>query len=680
MDAAAAVSPPSATSAELQELAGELALALQKRAIYPAGHPLLQGAVERLSARAARWTALHGDITLGIAHHQLIIEGVAVPESHRLLRDLAVHFHEHQVAAVGIRAGVDAAEIEDFLAVVATPMSRSARPLGLLEPNERNLWKHLTLYPSTFEKLELVDDGTADDPTQRRSRAAELWLGLARTALAADAADRDVEYEPERVAGAINSRAYEGGYDEAIVGYLMQLVDQLSLSPGPSQEVLSRRISRLVRGLSPDKLKELLEMGGDRAQRDRFVRRSATALSAGAVCDIINAASEASGESISAAMMRLLRKLAVNAESLRQNAPEADRAVRNHVKRLLSDWTLDDPNPEAYSEVLAGISLSPRGHAEDLRRDEPEPERILEISLDSRTVGEDTELALSRLVLRDGLPAVVERLMQLPESATREMLLDKLLNGAMLREQLQAERPDVRSLEHAVRRLRQAALEPLLAALETRNERDTSWLIDLVVLVGPEASAQLGRPFLTANAAMRRALIAVFERWNVWPEEVDLHGLATHHDPLIRRGAVRGLLKSDATRQQGILIGLRDRDERVFSQALSAAMKGASREAMTILMQRAGDLTLTDELRARAVRSVASCPWPEALQWLVRQSVRRHWLMGRMRLRKKNGMMLAAVSGLASQWRSAPEAQVVLLLAGTSKDDEVRRAAAARSA
>ena len=653
----------------------ELALALQKVAIYPAGHPMLKGAVERLHARMLRGLVLRGQISMGIAQHRVIIEGVETDASHTVLRELAAHFHGHHIAAVRILHGVEPHEVEDFLSVVAIPASRTERPLGHLPAAECNRWRHIVLYPNTFDNLELMDEEQGSAGGESQTRAAELWLGLARAALASDVRPADGTYHPEHVAGAINSHKSEGAYDEVIVGYLLQATDELAAASGASSESLGKNLSRTVRALRPETLRRLVEMGGDRAQRMRFVANSADTLLAGAVLDILDAAMSVSGGPISGAMTRLLRKLASSAEAQGAAAPAADSALRQHVKGLLSGWALDDPNPDAYTEVLGNMAQAVGAVRDDHHRDEAEPERILEISLDVETVGVDTEVALSRLVMREGLLAAIERLESAPASATREALLDRILNASLLREQLSAERPDLRVLKHGVARLQGDSVEALVGALETRKG-DLSWLVELFVEAGPAAAPALGAAFEGLKTESQRALLAVFERWNVWPPQVNLPAVARHADPSMRRAALRLLVKHEATREEAILIGLRDPDERIFAQALMAATKVPARGAVGTLMQRALEPTLSEELRVRAVRYVAASKSPEALPWLVGILVRRHWLSGEFRLRARSAVTVAGLAGLALHWRGVREADVVLGLAARSKDEEFRRASA----
>src|SRR5688572_26574844 len=283
MDAAfpATTSVAPAVPAELQELAMELALALHARAMYPPGHPLLRAALEKLCGRIEKGLAHRGDISLGIAHHQVVIEGVATDDKHPLLRAFALHLHQHQIAALRISSGVQPEEVDHFLATLSIPLARAEQPLGLLGPEVLQQWKHVALFPAVFDKLELIDEADSEDGVMQQSRAAQLWLGLARAALSTETDGAD-DYDPARVARAIDSHTRERAYDDVIVGHLLQMSTEMTTAAGPSSRILRERLSTMVRGLRPQTLSRLLEMGGDLVQRKRFVMFSADALSTGA--------------------------------------------------------------------------------------------------------------------------------------------------------------------------------------------------------------------------------------------------------------------------------------------------------------------------------------------------------------------------------------------------------------
>ena len=72
-----------------------------------------------------------------------------------------------------------------------------------------------------------------------------------------------------------------------------------------------------------------------------------------AVLEIVKASADASGQTISHGLVRMLTKLATHAErGTELTRPRADIELREQVGRLLEDWRLEDPNPEAYGRVL----------------------------------------------------------------------------------------------------------------------------------------------------------------------------------------------------------------------------------------------------------------------------------------------------------------------------------------
>lgn len=663
-----------ALPSELSDLVLELALSLHKRAIYPASHPLLRGAVEALHRRACR--ALEGRevVSLGVARHQLIVEGIATDEEHPLIRELAVHLHDHQLAALRFHAGVEREEVDDMLATLAVPASRVDKPLGALGIDALSRWKHIALYPASFERLELVEG--AFDEHDDQSEAQQLWLGLARAALAGDSAGDD-DYDPTRVATAIDSRRGERAYEQVVIGYFLQIASELNNAPAGSRsaERLRSRVSKLIASLSPETLSRLIEMGGDAAQRERFLKQATDTLSAAAVLDLVKASATVTSRTISDAMMRLLGKLARNASAQRPEATVADRLLRSQVREMLEGWTLDDPNPEGYSQLLRGI-----GHIEDRSevdrlRDEAEPERVVEISLECGIVGPATELAISRWVLRDGMAAVLDRLTALPVSSVRETLIDSLVNGALLGEHLLAERADVRVLEHAVIRLRERATEPLLDALEKRGERDALWLADLLLRTGTDGHRILIGTLMRRSAFVQRVILGVLDRADATPDESELEQLTRQDDPLLRREALRLTIKQPATREAGIMRALKDRDEKTVAMALAHAQKERAPAVMAAIRRRVDSSEdLSPDARARAIRIVGASALDDTVRWLADLALTQHWLLRYTKLRKASPESVAAVGALAAHWAGHPDASLAMLLARRSRDPAYRHA------
>ena len=145
-----------ALSRELADFLIELSIGLHKNAIYPPGHPLLEGATSGISRRLEALLANRASLSLGVARQQLIIEGVATEETNPVLRDLAARLHRHHLGAVKFTAGVTGDEVADALATIAVDIGRRARPLGLEGPEVLQRWEHIRLFPLTFAQLHLL--------------------------------------------------------------------------------------------------------------------------------------------------------------------------------------------------------------------------------------------------------------------------------------------------------------------------------------------------------------------------------------------------------------------------------------------------------------------------------------------------------------------------------------------
>jgi hypothetical protein len=234
-------------------------------------------------------------------------------------------------------------------------------------------------------------------------------------------------------------------------------------------------------------------------------------------------------------------------------------------------------------------------------------------------------------------------------------------------------------LELAIDRLGARAAESVLEALDKRPERDAIWLADLLQRAGDEAIWIIGDRIHDMTPATQRVLLGVLDHIGFWPDGVAPIDFARHADASVRREAIRLMLKAPETREQGILHGLRDPDERCCLQALQAAQRDCPPQAARILLKRMSEASLGAEHLLRVTRALASSRSPEVVRWLVEQVLTRHWFFRKPKLRRKSPELLCGLSGLAHHWRNAPDAQVALHLAMSSRDDEIRRAVTVRA-
>ncbi|MBV6520353.1 MAG: hypothetical protein MNPFHGCM_00458 [Gemmatimonadaceae bacterium] len=679
-DTTTASALPTAPVAGRSGLVIALAHALHKRAIYPVSHPLLGAAVQRFVSRAIEGLDRDGPIAIGVAHSQLVIDGVAVDGEQRVLSELASHLHAHQLAGLRLLPGATATELEDLVAILATPADRVDKPLGQLSDDELHRWRHVALLRARFERLGLAED---DSPTAGDEGEHPIWLALALSALDQDELPPDADVSTGAMAARMEAQVQSGDATQArrAANALVQLTEGLAQAAKRNAlaPAMQQRASDLVQALAPETLRRLLTIIGEDT-RARLMTQATDVFNARALIDILAAGAAAGGKLVSDSMIRLFGKLARNSEDRGRHGGRTDAVLRTQVRRQLADWMLDDPNPDRYSELLRdlGQGEAPAIVDGDGEISTIEPERLLEISLEIGALSPSTESAVTLLVERDGLAALLDRLVGYPWSDTREAIIDSLVNGVVLREQLAVERPDMRVLIHAVARLKSRAVDPLLDMLQQRNPEECPWVVDLLVQVGPDALPFLDQRIDSLQPGMQRLLLFVYERLGGWPEKDLLRMLCRHEDASLRREAFRLGVRHASLRNELLVAGARDEDTRILALVIAKAGRACDRRLAAVLMERLEqDERVSDELRARAVRAIATCDGEETLRWLTRRPLTQQWLFRYTKLRKGTLEMYACIAALATRHAHAPSASLALLLARRNRDHGYRRAAAA---
>jgi hypothetical protein len=673
-----------ALSKELSDFLIELSIGLHKNAIYPPGHPLLEGATAGIARRVESLLQDRASLSLGVARQQLVIEGVATDENNPVLRDLAQRLHRHHLGAVKFSRGVDAQEIADALSTVAVDAGRRPKPLGLEGPEILQQWPHVRLFPLTFEQLQLLDEEPegAEQNTDKAemrgggSRAAQLWIGLARAALAAESSDEKLDSaesaDPVVVAKAIEEHKKDAAYDQVVVGYLLQIAEELKTKGGKEAAALQKRISRLVATLQPQTLARLLEMGGDSRQRKKFVIDAAQGMAVDAVVELVQAAASTSGQNISHSLVRMLSKLAVHAdEGSVLTRTNADGALRDQVQQLISGWQLDDPNPDGYRLALEKMSRAAPVFRQSDDALPCEPERLLQMGIEIQILGEPVWRSVDALASRGDLAPVLDTLDAAPEGWMRDALWRHVASADRLYQQLTREPVNVAVVQRLAARMGLGAADALLDALELADDRMAPGYVDMLVALGADVGPLVASRVPGARWGVQRLLLVILGKLPALPDGFAPREFLHHPDPAVRREALRMLIKVPAMRETAIAAALADPDERIVRLALGASMMNCPPAAAKILMARANDPLLSPDLRALGIRALSSNRSPEIVQFLVRRTLGRKWLFRARSLAATTPEMLAALAGIVTHWRDDSSTKTVLALAAKSGDPEI---------
>ena len=683
---------------DLAEALIELSIVLNKFSIYPSSHPSLEPAAGGLLMRFEQLLTERSALSVGVARQQLVIEGVATDPKNPVLKDLAGRLNRRQLGAIAFMPGLEAGELFDFLTVVASEPDHAASPVSVAHDPRTSGWSHVRLYPPMYDRLELVEEdgheATGEDAATRgqRTRAAQLWVGLARAALAIgdlpgpaastvdtaepplhDATD-DVPTDPAAVARAIDEHPRGAAYDQVIVGYMLQIADELRSAGGQEALQLKKRMSRLVSTLDSKTLKGLLEMGGNGLQRRTFVMSAAHGMSIDAVVDLVRAASEAEEQTISHSLLRMLQKLARHADaSGGKRRAIAEQSVRDQVGELLQGWSLKDPNPEAYGKALEAMARSDSLGEGSGPAQTAEPRRLVAMALEVDSLGDPIERAVAELVQPDHLRWLVDTLNGAEPSAAQAEVWRLVATPDALAEALRGEPVDSVVVDALLAQLGERAGDVLLDALSDVAEASTRRLVlDRLTQLGPVA----------ADSAIERLQDP---RWYVQRNMLKLLGdleqpvvgfrpvhLLEHDDARVRREALRVLLRDTEARGPTIVRALADPDDRMVRTALTSALQDCPDGAVTAVVSLAKDGRSQDH-RVLAIRVLGASAVPQGLDVLLGLTEPRQGLF-RLKPPAKTLEYLAALAAL-SRFAADPRARDILQHAAESGDPKVVRAA-----
>jgi hypothetical protein len=643
--------------------------------MYPAGHSHLHDSADRFRRRLNALLETRESVTLGVARNRLVIDSATTDPKNALLRDLAQRLHRHRLASVHLARGATLEEVEGLLNALSRDPQRGDGPVGK-RLDRVGPWSHIRLRQVGFDMLALQNspsEGSEDSDVVH-----DGWVELAQLALASEQAAGAPDTDPLVVAEAIQRKSGEVAYDRVVLGYLARVAEESSGRKGAAEEQLMQRVSKLIASLDHATLRRLLETGADQVERRKFALNASQVLAADAVMEVVEAAAEASHQTISHNLLRLLHKLAHHASRGKTEVrAQAEGALRTNVARLIGDWALEDPNPQGYTAILEGMVR--RSAAENSLlslQGGCQPEIIVQMALELGCVGPAVHAAIEAMLARRDLMQIANLLKAAPRTDASEEIWKYVATPARLNAELAASPLDQDAVGILVTRLGKVAADSLLDCLQSASDRSTraavlKQLLALGPAIGPVALARMP----SAPWFLQRNLLVLFGRMKSWPEGFSPETYARDPDSRIRREAVKLMLESASHQRQGVTLGLGDPDEGIVALTLTAATESCPPQALPLVHQIAMDAKRTSELRVLAIRILARARTPETFRTLLEFAAPRRRWFGK-RYPPKSPELLASIAGLTAHWRDEPVAAAIVADALQHPDPDIRSAAA----
>jgi hypothetical protein len=356
--------------------------------------------------------------------------------------------------------------------------------------------------------------------------------------------------------------------------------------------------------------------------------------------------------------------------------PKADPAIRDVMRRLLDDWSLSDPNPEAYSKALESMSSGRTAAEKPSAKALPtecEPERMVQIAIEVGAMGPQILAAMVDLCKAGRVDVLLDLVERAPSEEAAAPVWEFLQRERILDFLLEQQRVDMPLVARFVKRIGIGTAPTLLSAAAAFEDVKTrTQFYDLLQSLGDQAGAAIAERIAASPPAVQRELLGLLGRLAALPTGFSARSFLESDEALVRREAVRLLFRNPAERDETTMSALSDTDDRVVFAGLTMAQERCPPAGIGLIQQRVDRGELDSQLRTMGIRIVAQQHTPAMLAWLVGYVVTETQWARRLKLRGSTPEMLAALSMIVAHWGNDPAAANAIRLAEQSREPEVR--------
>ncbi len=248
----------------LSEFIYALNIARRQVVAYPAGHPVIASAADKLLSLLPRLLEFRSEITIGIARDTLMVGGQVLDAGNAVYRDLATNLFRSRVASLTVTREVTAEEICRFFEILSHKADQLADLGGLDRVLASSKITGIQAKGVDFDAFHAteVDRVHAPKTSLAESETAVMWKSFVGGLMAGtldpegEARVKDIQIDPSLLAEVMN-KEFDAGkqdmvntYDEAITAFLKQ-ADREQIRGQVCNDTLGR-LGDLVGRLTPE--------------------------------------------------------------------------------------------------------------------------------------------------------------------------------------------------------------------------------------------------------------------------------------------------------------------------------------------------------------------------------------------------------------------------------------------
>jgi hypothetical protein len=438
---------------------------------------------------------------------------------------------------------------------------------------------------------------------------------------------------------------------------------------------LQEKMSRLILKLDPRMLREIVRNVKNSAPPDGSEDYVSTAVS-----ELLKAAEDSALAEPSAELVKLLTKMGIHGGSITDDSPLAPDTSANLgelVRELGGDWDIGSPNPAPYKKALDDLSgRAPKLAKQPIWFEQPEPERLVQMSLELGTVGPPAEKAVAGMLEAGRLNKLISLLEGAPaDSESRDAIWEWVATPEVVLRLLRSVPPDFTTLDRLMPQLDMTSAEPMFDVLsESESVSGSETIIDRIIYLGAGTVALAVERLHDERWQCRRNMLKLLQRVSNPPADFTPIEHLVDPDARVRREAMRLGLAGWVDFEAVIVAALQDDDQQIISLGLEAAQEKCPPTLVPHLITMAHDEKLGSTLRVGAIRALGGSGSADALPALLRLTwVRKLFFI--KGLGDKSSEVLEALAAIAGTWSEDPRTRKVLNAARKSKDAQVRAVA-----
>lgn len=671
--------------ADLREFLVRLGKAVQRHGLYPRDHPALEPIVQDLLEGLDWVLSSRERISVGVSPESLVHEDGESDPDHPVLSSLADRLHAHHVSRLTFRPGLGHDELSEFLGEAARTPESSEEALGIRR-EVTEAWPHVVVEPVHYEGLAMVEETMATDEADMEfeGESEDLWLGLARSALAEEAMEElEASETPsmETMVAALSEVTADRARARAVAARMVALAQMLDRAGEEDSARVRDRFIELVHQLGPRTVGKLLD-AAPQEQRQAFLRATVDWLPAGTVVELLEEVADSRSLDVSYQMLRLVSRLADYSE-LDTDAldPEAGVAFRDQVKQLVSGWRANiagGEGPEAGQ--AAPRSSGPGTSVLPEQRISVDPGRVVRTALEAGALGPVGREAIEEMLDESRAGELLELLREPPEGdGVVEEAWSHVDISAAVRELLARSPPDFGAVDALLERRGDLAAGPLLDVLSESESRSVRRQLfsRLAALKGADVTDAILERVDDDRWFVQRNMLALLVERDGSPEGFTALPYTRHPRPEVRQEAYKLTFRSQ-DRAEAVRRALDDDDQRARGLGLGALqeMPEETVDEFVPRLRRLASGDVSPDLAGQAVRALARSRSEEALDALLDLCrTRKMWRFWTVDLAEKSPVLLEALRVLARRWHDRPEADRLLARARGADDPEIREAA-----